>query len=228
MFQKLLSSMVTDSFGMDLMRTMLDFIPWSILSPYFVQIWILLFTRAKNSMTDSFSQDLLSFLGHFIYTQGVDCFTSSIESVQPGMFLMVMEKIMLAKIDNVLSPVARRSVALGLIRLVFDSKVLMSDPYVSLLTPSVKCILDLVEKEKMETGSRDETLQKMQAEGFSNVFCKLRYSNVKIESKLKDANVKEIFERAVKNLQQQSPDAISFIANQLPAQHQSVLLLYLK
>jgi exportin-2 (importin alpha re-exporter) len=227
-FQKLLSSMNTDSMAMDLLRAIIDNIPWSVLSVFGTQIWAVLFTRAKTSLTDSFSQDLSSFIGYFTFTQGVAALVSSIESVQAGMFGMVLEKLVLDKTQNVLNPVARRNVALGLTKLVFDSDVLLNETLNRLIIPCVVAILDLVEKEDSSVGaaSQGEALMKMQEGGFTNVFSKLRAGNVKVESKLKDVDAKNTVHQGVHALAAQRPDVLSTIQQSLPSNYQGIFRLY--
>eukprot|EP00475_Leptophrys_vorax_P017510 TRINITY_DN24152_c0_g1_i1.p1 TRINITY_DN24152_c0_g1~~TRINITY_DN24152_c0_g1_i1.p1 ORF type:complete len:984 (-),score=244.54 TRINITY_DN24152_c0_g1_i1:24-2912(-) len=228
-FQKLLSSMNTDSMAMDLLRSIVDYVPWNVLSSLASQIWAVLFTRAKNSLTDSFSQDLSSFIGYFAFTHGVETLVSTIESVQRGMFGMVLQKLVLAKIENVLSPVARRNVALGLTKIVFDSNVLFNDAHSGMIVPCVATILDLVERDdtsSVKVGQDEEALLKMQEGGFSNVFSKLRASNVKIESKLKDVDVKQVLHQAVCATGAQRPDVLATITQSLPPNFQGIFRLY--
>jgi exportin-2 (importin alpha re-exporter) len=194
------------------------------------QIWFVLFNRAKKSLTDSFSQELLSFLGFFAFIHGGDTLVSSIEAVQPGMFGMVFEKIWLAKMENVISPVAKKSVSLGLMSLLFPSGVLLKDQYKGFVVPAVMSLLNIVEEKgaaELGVGSSGDALLVMEQGGFSNVFSKLKYSSVKIDSRMKELDVRVRLQECVDHMRSSNVGVLEYLHQQLPSEYSQLFSLYL-
>ncbi len=56
-------------------------------------IWGLLFSRLQTSRTAKFTRGLLLFLALFVCKQGAQLVADSIDAVQPGLTLMILQSV---------------------------------------------------------------------------------------------------------------------------------------
>ena len=67
--------------------------PLAFLLQYMPTVWGLLFSRLQQSRTHKFARALLMFLALFVCKQGAAAVAGSIEGVQPGLTLMVLQTV---------------------------------------------------------------------------------------------------------------------------------------
>lgn len=218
-FQKLVSSLVNDVYGFQLLKCMLRAFPPSTLDPYIPEVLKILFVRAQNSSTSSFSRELVLFFSFFALSTSASRLIEAVNSVQPGIFAMVFEKLWLAKVNLVVKDDDRKLVAGALTRVAFTSGFIKQASGNPLMVEAVKRILELLEqKAKVDVPEKENLLglQMLEAEGFSNVYSKLSYAtsapldlNIHV-----DANVE--FKTAIQSCGEQ---VAAGIASQLPEEY---------
>ena len=70
--------------------------PWPARPPslqYLPQVWALLFNRLQSSRTTKYVRCFLLFLAAFVAKRGGGAVSDSIEAVQPGLTLMIMQQV---------------------------------------------------------------------------------------------------------------------------------------
>lgn len=132
-FQKLIASRANDSYGFDLLQSILLNMPLLLLKDYLNQIAILLLTRLKTSRTEKFIKKFVVFLlslccvpmnerltaktaGHI----NADFVISFIESVQQGVFLQIFTSFILPTSETYVNLQDKKICALGLSQLVIS------------------------------------------------------------------------------------------------------------
>jgi exportin-2 (importin alpha re-exporter) len=123
-FQKLIASSVNDSYGFELLMSIVYYIPFEKLAPYFTEVLKLLFSRAQGSMTPKFGKYFAIFLCFFVHARGVDTLYNSMEALQPGIFAMVLEKLWVPHIAKGASHM--KIVSSGITELLLQSPVLQA------------------------------------------------------------------------------------------------------
>ena len=94
-FQKLIASKANDSYGFQLLGSVVRDLPPDAYSQYLPTVWSLLFTRLQTSRTPRFSHGFGVFLSLFLCAAGPTPVVTSMDAVQPGIFGMVAQQVWL-------------------------------------------------------------------------------------------------------------------------------------
>ena len=93
MFQKLIASKNNDHEGFYLLQTMIEHLPAEAFSANLKQVFIVLFQRLTSSKTTKYVKGLLVFFFVFVIKNGGSSLIQMIDSIQPGMFGMVCDSL---------------------------------------------------------------------------------------------------------------------------------------
>ena len=88
---------------------------------YTKQIFTLLFQRLTSSKTTKFVKSLLVFYGLFICKYGAVAFIQLIDSIQPKMFGMVVDRLIIAETQKVTGAKEKKFVAVGITKLLCEA-----------------------------------------------------------------------------------------------------------
>lgn len=66
-----------------------------------VQVWKILFQRLQAAKTSKYVAGLLGFLSDYICRKGVAAVQASIDGVQPGLFLMLLQSVWLPAMGTI-------------------------------------------------------------------------------------------------------------------------------
>ncbi|XP_050295241.1 exportin-2 [Anthonomus grandis grandis] len=119
-FQKLIASKSNDHEGFYLLQSLIQNIPKDTLSPYFKQIFILLFQRLSSSKTTKFVVNFIVLLCFFMVKYSPFELIELIDEIQPLMFGMVLEKLLTAELQKVTGSIERKIVACGISKLLCE------------------------------------------------------------------------------------------------------------
>eukprot|EP00955_Chlamydomonas_euryale_P098808 365171-Chlamydomonas_euryale.AAC.12 len=92
-FQKLIASKAHDHEGFNILNAIIDNLPMAAYETPLPTVFQLLFERLQKSRTQKFVRGLLMFLAYFIVKQGPQLVSASMDKVQPGIFLMLMQQV---------------------------------------------------------------------------------------------------------------------------------------
>ncbi|CAG9124701.1 unnamed protein product [Plutella xylostella] len=120
-FQKLIASKTNDHEGFYLVQTLLYKLGMQDLEPYIKQIMTLLFQRLSSSKTTKYVKGLIAFLGFFAAHFGADNLIEIVESVQPNMFSMYVQRILIPDVQKVSGTLERKAAAVGCVKLLCES-----------------------------------------------------------------------------------------------------------
>lgn len=127
-FQKLVSSKLNDHHGIELLQTMVIYVPMSVLAPYMNTVLMVLLRRLQEFKTDKFKKGFVNFSFFFMALDkegtGPDAFWGYVESVQPGLFVKMLKTIWLTEAQKISGRVERKTCAVALVRLLTGSKII--------------------------------------------------------------------------------------------------------
>ncbi|KAK6456784.1 CAS specific exportin for Srp1p required for accurate mitotic chromosome segregation [Scheffersomyces xylosifermentans] len=149
-FQKLISSKLNDSYGFDLLQSILLNIPLSSLQQYLNQVALLLLTRLKNSRTDKFAKRftlLITTIASISLDPSNSRFNNAsslngefiiglIDSVQQGVFQMIYNSFVLPTSSTIANLQDKKIANLGISQFL-TTQAFTSGVYVSLTTPTI-------------------------------------------------------------------------------------------
>ena len=175
-FQKLISSVVNDTLGMELLITIVRFVEWDHLSKFFRSILQLILERAQNSLTNKFGQYVALFLSDFALVRSCDILVSTFDSIQPGLFGMVLEKLWITQGNNIGNSRYREVFCLGLASALATCDVLLSHQYSPMIPRILTAIVEVSGKAKASVVVDDDAeikLEMMQASGYASSYSRL-------------------------------------------------------
>ena len=126
-FRKLVSSRAHDHHGFMVLNVLVEGLPLQNLAQYMPTVWQLLFTRLQQSGTAKYRRSLLVFISVFACKHGVAQLEQSVNTVQPGMLMMLITQVWLASASLVAGPVDRKAQNVALTKLLTEWPVLWAD-----------------------------------------------------------------------------------------------------
>ncbi|KAI8800787.1 Cse1-domain-containing protein [Cladochytrium replicatum] len=176
-FQMLIQSKITDTDGVDLLEAVFENVPSEALSTYTKGILTTLLGKLQVSKSASFKQRFMHFVCFWcsLETHGnsPDFCIESIDQVQPGLFSMLLQQIIIPTMPTVSSSENRRVYVVGLIRLLTFSNNMLRPPLVQNWVPMMNALIQLVEVPS--TNARTEDLFESNADesGYQTNFSRL-------------------------------------------------------
>ncbi|XP_001606668.1 exportin-2 [Nasonia vitripennis] len=128
-FQKLIASRTNDHEGFLLMQAIIERFPPNALEPYIKQVFILLFQRLSSSKTTKFVKGLIVFFSYYVVRYGASNLVTMIDSIQPQMFGMVVDRVLLTDLQKVSGEIERKVTAVGVSNILIDCPAMLQSPY---------------------------------------------------------------------------------------------------
>lgn len=144
-FQKLVSSKINDHHAFELLTTIIETVPMSILGVYMKHVLVLLLTRLQNHKTDKFKKGFVNFSYYYMALEkegtGPDAYWDLYETVQAGLFVTFLKSIWLTEAQKVSGRIERKTCAVALIRLLTGSKKVTEGTNFDAVWPSIMTAL---------------------------------------------------------------------------------------
>uniref|UniRef100_A0A8C1YMD1 Exportin-2 n=1 Tax=Cyprinus carpio TaxID=7962 RepID=A0A8C1YMD1_CYPCA len=119
-FQKLIASKANDHQGFYLLNSIVEHMPPDSITQYRKQIFILLFQRLQSSKTTKFVKSFLVFINLYCVKYGAIALQEIFDSIQPKMFGMVVEKIIIPEVQKVSGQVEKKICAVGITKILTE------------------------------------------------------------------------------------------------------------
>ncbi|RWS11546.1 exportin-2-like isoform X2 [Dinothrombium tinctorium] len=155
-FQKLIASKTNDHEGFYLLQSIIEHMDSHDLEPYMKQIFMLLFTRLSNSKTTKFVKCLLVFFSLFAYKYGPLQLVSTIDSIQPKMFGMVVERVYIPEMQKVSGSTERKICAVGATKILSEVPAMIEGEYAAYWAPLLQAVIGLFELPEDDSVPEDE------------------------------------------------------------------------
>ncbi|XP_014260192.1 exportin-2 [Cimex lectularius] len=155
-FQKLISTRANDHEGFFLLQCLFTYCPRNLLEPFIKQIFVLLFQRLMSSKTTKFVCCLLVFFCFYTLRFSSTEFIDLVDSIQPRMFEMILEKLFVPYAQKITGKTERRTAALGMGKMLVENKRLREGDYSQQWQQLLKVLTDLMENPVDETVSVED------------------------------------------------------------------------
>lgn len=145
-FQKLVASKSSDLYGFQLLGGCVEFLSREQLQPHLRQVFVLLFQRLTSSKTAKFVRGLLVFFNVFVLAYSASELVRLVDDIQPRMFGMLLERLMIPEVGKVPAAGAERVMcAMGLTRLLAECPEMLVGEYSQLWPAVLTTLLKLLE-----------------------------------------------------------------------------------
>uniref|UniRef100_A0A5F9DM70 Exportin-2 n=1 Tax=Oryctolagus cuniculus TaxID=9986 RepID=A0A5F9DM70_RABIT len=179
-FQKLIASKANDHQGFYLLNSIIEHMPPASVDQYRKQIFILLFQRLQNSKTTKFIKSFLVFINLYCIKYGALALQEIFDGIQPKMFGMVLEKIIIPEIQKVSGNVEKKICAVGITKLLTECPPMMDTEYTKLWTPLLQSLIGLFELPEDDTIPDEEHFIDIEdTPGYQTAFSQLAFAGRK-------------------------------------------------
>jgi exportin-2 (importin alpha re-exporter) len=231
-FQRLMASKSNDHYAFYILNSLTEYLAPQVLSQYVKQIFVLLFQRLTSSKTTKLVKNMLIFFSLYAYKYGCNNLMELIESMQQGMFLMVLEKLYISDLQKVSGNVDRKICAVGVTKIICECPVLLSNEnYLKIWISLLESLIGLFElPEDTSTADDEHFIDVEDTPGYSGSFNQL-YSATKTDPdpfKGEIPNPKFYLSKNLENLSSTIPSKIQQFLSQLTPASQNHLQVYLK
>jgi len=125
-FQRLIASKTNDHFAFHILNSLIEHMRPELINEYIKQIMLLLFQRLNASKTTKLVKNMIVFMSLYAYKFGVQTLTSLVDELQPGMFMMCVEKLFVQDLQKVSGEQDRKICAVGAAKLLGESEMLLA------------------------------------------------------------------------------------------------------
>ncbi|XP_014669612.1 PREDICTED: exportin-2-like [Priapulus caudatus] len=155
-FQKLIASKSNDHEGFYLVGSIVRRVRPETIDQYMKQIFLVLFQRLTSSKTTKYIKGLLVFFSLFAWKRGTDTLIHVVDSIQPKMFGMVLERLYVAEVQKVTGQVERKICAVGMTRLLTECPAIFQGDYAQFWPSLLQALIGLFELPTDDTLPDDE------------------------------------------------------------------------
>jgi len=156
-FQKLNASKINDHFGFYILNSLIENMPKEIMSNFIKDIFYLLFQRITSSKTTKFVKNMLVFMSLYAYKYSATSLVELVETLQNGMFMMVMDKLFIADLQKVSGNLERKICAVGVTKILTECPMMLSSPvYQKAWGSLLEALVRLFELPEDQTTPEDE------------------------------------------------------------------------
>uniref|UniRef100_A0A3P9ABR0 Exportin-2 n=1 Tax=Esox lucius TaxID=8010 RepID=A0A3P9ABR0_ESOLU len=231
-FQKLIASKANDHQGFYLMNSIIEHMPTESIVQYRKQIFILLFQRLQSSKTTKFIKSFMVFINLYGVKYGAIALQEIFDSIQPKMFGMVLEKIVIPEVQKVSGPVEKKICAVGITKILTECPAMMDTEYTKLWTPLLQALIGLFELPEDDSIPDDEHFIDIEdTPGYQTAFSQLAFAGKKEHDPIGEAvnNPKLLLAQSLHKLSTACPGRVpSMLSTSLNAEALQYLQGYLQ
>lgn len=227
-FQKLIASKAHDDEGFLLIQCIIQHFPTETLQSYMKQVFMLFFQRLSSSKTVKFVKGLIVFFAYYILKYGGANLISMVDEIQPQMFGMVLERVIIADLPKVTREIERKVTVFGYSNLITNCPALLEPPYMSYYPQLLASVVELLES---SNGDQVTSEKQVFPEIDDNVGYHAAYSQLLFAKNVKPdpfTAVGDVRMFLAQGLGKLSLDQLSQILNQIPDPNGSHLRKYLQ
>ncbi|KAG8192798.1 hypothetical protein JTE90_019116 [Oedothorax gibbosus] len=176
-FQKLLSSKSNDHEGFFILQRLVEHVQPGTLNEYLKHIFVLLFSRLQSSKTTKYIKSLLSFFFFFCFKYGPQSLISLVDNIQPKMFGMVIERLIIPDLQKVSGNIERKICSVGMIKLLTECPEVIEGGYSHFWGPILQTLIGLFELPEDDSVPEDEHFIEVdETPGYESAFCQLVFA----------------------------------------------------
>ncbi|XP_032826379.1 exportin-2 [Petromyzon marinus] len=179
-FQKLIASKNNDHQGFYLLNSIIEHMPSEVINQFKKQIFILLFQRLQSSKTTKYVKGFLVFINLFCIKYGPIALQELVDSIQPKMFGMVVEKLIIPEVQKVSGTVEKKICAVGITKQLTECPAMMDTEYTKLWAPLLQSLIGLFELPEDDSVADDEHFVEVEdTPGYQAAFSQLAFAGRK-------------------------------------------------
>ncbi|XP_017086670.1 exportin-2 [Drosophila eugracilis] len=145
-FQKMIASKANDHEGFYLLKNLLSYYPAAEIQPNLRQIFGLLFQRLSLSKTPKYISGIIVFFSFYVIKYSGGQLAQLIDEIQPGMFGMLLDRVLIPEMGKVPKEQDRKMVAVGVTKLLTETPEMLQQQYGAFWPRLLHSLIDLFER----------------------------------------------------------------------------------
>jgi len=233
-FQKLIASKNNDHEGFYLLQSMIEHLPANSLTNYLKQVFIVLFQRLTSSKTTKYVKCMLVFFFVFVIKNGGTSLIQMIDSIQPGMFGMVCDSLIVkdGTVQKISGMTEKKISAVGITKLLTETPDLFGGNYSAKFVPLLEALVALFELPEDSSIPDDEHFIEIEdTPGYQTAYSQLIFAGKASSDPVELAGIGDPRQYLIQNLSKLSssrPGQVPALVQQLPDQARQFLQQYLQ
>jgi exportin-2 (importin alpha re-exporter) len=224
-FQKLIASKAHDHQGFFILNALVESLPGEALNPFLGNIWSLLCQRLQTSATPKYTKYFLIFLAVFIDKHGVSVVMNSIDSLQQGLFGMLLQQVLVPNFSSVTGDVESKLCSVALTKILCDCPTILSDQ--ATWSKLLGILVSYIEGVTANSQEGDDGFDGEGMAGYSAAYAQLHHAQKKEKDPLPDiSDVRHYLAMSLSKLSTTHPLA-GVISQNLSSEYQGALQSYL-
>lgn len=176
-FQKLIASKSNDHEGFYLLQSMIEHVPFDAMNNYVKGIFSVLLRRLTSSKTTKFVKGFLVFFFLYITKFGGSSFIEIIDGIQPNLFAMVCDRLIILEVQKVTGTTEKKICAVGMIKLLTETPAMITGNYAQYWPPIMTALVGLFELPVDDTVPDDEHFIEIEdTPGYQTAYSQLIYA----------------------------------------------------
>lgn len=226
-FGRLIQSPGTDEQGFYVLNTLTDNLGYDVIGTYMSHIWAAIFERLQKYRAVRFVKSMLIFMSLFVVKYGATNLESSMNAVQPGIFLMILEQFWIPNLKLITGRIEVKLTSVASTKLICECPILLGTATIQhwgKMLDSITTLLSQPEEDRVE--EEPDVPDIGETVGYTASFVRLHNAGKKEEDPLENIkDPKEFLVAALANLCASSPGRFPQIISQnLDSENQASLL----
>lgn len=224
-FQKLIASRSHDHEGFFILNTLVEFLPLSSFSKYLQTIWSLLCQRLMASRTSKYTRSFIVFCCMFVCKHGVDAVAESLESVQAGLFLNILQGVFAQDMEKINGKDEEKVCVVAFTKMLCEWTGLHSAEMASLWTSLLAAAVTLIERPTVQATAEEEL--EFEEMGYTAAFAPLHNVGKRERDPVPEvSDARAYLAQSLGRLCNSRPGHFLPRIQQMPEQQQRALLAY--
>ncbi|OIW16765.1 hypothetical protein TanjilG_05499 [Lupinus angustifolius] len=226
-FDKLVKSKSTSEQGFYVLNTVIENLQYDVISPYISHIWAALFSVLQQNRTVKLIKSLLIFMSLFLIKHGSSNVVNSMNSVQPGIFIVIMNQFWIPNLKLITGSIELKLTAVASTKFICESPVLLDPAASESWGKMVDSIITLLSRPEQDRVEEDPDMPDITENvGYTATFVRLHNAGKKEEDPLKDIrDPREFFVSSLSHLSASSPGRYpKIISERVDPANQTALL----
>jgi exportin-2 (importin alpha re-exporter) len=152
-FDTLIQSSSTSEQGFYVLNTVIESLPYDVITPYISHIWAAIFRELQKRRTVKLLKSLLIFISLFLVKHGWSNLIDTMNAVQPGIFSVILTQFWIPNLKLITGDIELKLTTVASTRLICESPVLL-DPAASVswgkMVDSIVTLLSRKEQDRVE------------------------------------------------------------------------------
>lgn len=227
-FQKLIASKSNDHEGFYLMQTMIEVFSCADIQPYILNVFRLLFTRLTSSKTTKYVKHLIVFLLSYVMKYDGNSLEQVVDAIQPGMFGMVLERLIVLEVQKVNGSRERKICAFGMIKLLCGTDNMLEGKYSSFWVPTLQALVGLFELPEDDSVPESEHFVEIEnTPGYQSTYSQLVFACKQQEDNLAQLDGRIELAKSISRCSTKHPGKLLPLINQMQEAPKQFLQSYL-